>query len=227
MYELVDPGRVGGLEPLARTVSPGTSLLVAGPTMTRKAEVVAAVLGSGHAGGDDITMVSTEDHTDTVRDRLDGIATVERSRLGLVDCTGGATGEGLSGPGRVQVVPSPSDLTGLGIGITRAMEALPGRGGRYRLGFDSLSTLLAYRSPEDVFKFCHLLVTRLREAGCCSVLTLDTDAHETRTVNTIARAFDGSIDIRDTPDDASHGRPYELRLRGLDAAPAWTPVDLP
>jgi KaiC/GvpD/RAD55 family RecA-like ATPase len=226
MYELVDPERVEGLGPLERGVDPGTSLLVAGPTMSRKAQVLGAILGSGHAAGEAVTVVSTEDSLDAVESRLGEFASLDRSRLGVVDCTGGAGAEGLSDSGRAQQVPSPGDLTGLGIGITRAMEALPGRDGRYRLGFDSLSTLLAYRSPEDVFKFCHLLVSRLREVGCCSVLTLDTDAHETRTVNTIARAFDGSIDIRGAPDDASHDRPHELRLRGLDAPPAWTPVDL-
>lgn len=227
MYELVDPDRTTGLEPLERTVPPGTSLLVSGPAMTRKARLVAAILATGHAAGEGTVMVSTEDHADTIRDRFDEFVEVEESRFGVIDCTGRPTGEGLSGPGRIQQIPSPNDLTGIGIGITRAMEALAVRNARYRLGFDALSTLLSYRSTTDVFKFCHVLVSRLDGLGCCSVSTLDTGAHDDRTVNTISRAFDRGINIRAAPSDASHGRSYELRLRGFDASPAWNPVDLP
>jgi KaiC/GvpD/RAD55 family RecA-like ATPase len=227
MYELVDPERTGGLAPLNRRVAPGTSLLVAGPVMTRKERLVSAILAPGHAAGGGVTMVSTEDHADAIEDRFAEFVDVDESRFGLVDCTGQSSDEGLSGPGRVQHVPSPNDLTGVGIGITRALESLSVRGDGYRLGLDSLSTLLAYRSPEDVFKFCHVLATRLANLGCISVHTLDTDAHDDRTVNMIARAFDGSIDIRQAPADASHGRSYELRLRGFDGGAAWQPAALP
>lgn len=54
------------------------------------------------------------------------------------------------------------------------MAALSVPGGRYRLGFDALSTLLAYRPAEDAFNSCHVLAGRRDEPGCCSVLTLDT-----------------------------------------------------
>jgi hypothetical protein len=227
MYELVDSDLGVGLVPLDRSVPDGTSLLVAGPSMTRTERVVFAVLATGHAAEEGVTAVSTESGEATVDATFGDIAgTVEESRFGVVDCTGGS-GEGLSGPGRVQHVPSPSDLTGVGIGITRAMESLDVRVPRHRLGFHSLSTLLLYRSPSVVFKFCHVLASRVGDLGGLAVLTLDTDAHDEQTVNMVARAFDGAIDVRPAPETADHDRAHELRLRGLDASRSWSPVDLP
>lgn len=228
MYELVDGGRGADLRPLERGVGEGTSLLITGPALAPTERLAYAVLATGHDAGEGTSVVSTEASEAAVRTTFDELAEdVDESRFGLVDCTGRVSGEGPSGPGRVQHVSSPNDLTGIGIGITRTMEALSVRRPRYRLGFDSLTTLLAYREPSDVFKFCHLLTSRLTETGSLSVLTLDTDAHDDQTVNMIVRAFDGVIDIRRAPSDADHDRPHELRLRGFDAQVEWEPVTLP
>lgn len=224
MYELVD----GGPGPLDVSVPAGTSLLLAGPAMTRKSRLALAVLATGHEAGAGMTAVSTEDDADTLEQSVaDRVGTPDPDRFGLVDCTGRMTGEGLSGPGRVQHVPSPNDLTGIGIAITRVMEAQVVHSGRYRLSLDSLSTLLSYRNTKDVFKFCHVLVSRLDGLDCLSVFTLDTDAHDDRTVNMIARTFDGAIDVRRAPSAADHDAAYELRLRGLDHHESWMAADLP
>lgn len=46
-------------------------------------------------------------------------------------------------------------------------------------------------------------------------------------MNTITHPLDGSIDVRNAADGTAHGRAYKLRLRGLEATPGWTPIDLP
>jgi KaiC/GvpD/RAD55 family RecA-like ATPase len=223
MYELVD----GDPGPLDVSVPAGTSLLLAGPAMTRKSQLALAVLATGYEAGAGVTAVSTEDDADTLEGSVaDRVGTPDTDRFGVVDCTGRMTGEGLSGPGRVQHVPSPNDLTGIGIAVTRAMEAQVVRSGRYRLALDSLSTLLSYRDTKDVFKFCHVLVSRLGGLGCRSVFTLDTDAHDDQTVNMIARTF-GAVDVRRAPSAADHDAAHEVRLRGLAHHESWMAADLP
>ena len=160
--------------------------------MVGSQQVADRFLANGLERGETSILLTTDTAAGPAAERVAAATRIDDvlTRLGVVDATGQPTAE--SGAYGVESAGSPADLTGIGIGVTRAMEALSVPNGRYRLGFDSLSTLLAYRSAEDVFKFCHVLASRFDELGCCSVLTLDTDAHEDRVVNTTTRAFDGN-----------------------------------
>ncbi|MFB6141555.1 MAG: RAD55 family ATPase [Halosimplex sp.] len=205
------------------SVRPGTSVLIAGPAMTGKENLAKQILADGSRRGEGALIVSTSDGAENiVADYQERVAGVEDLKLGIVDCRAeGSSGRG-DDPGNrqglyIHHVSSPGDLTGIGIGITKALESLHGAGAeRGRMALVSLSTMLTYTDRETVFKFCHVLSSRLDAAGYLGVFTIDTGAHDEQTLQVIKQAFDGLIEVR----DGDGGR--EARVLGLTDGPtAW------
>ncbi len=178
------------------------------------------ILADGSRNGDGALIVSTGDSAETVvedyRDRVSGVSNLQ---LGVVDCRAESSGSGFADgetpPGLyVHKVSSPGDLTGIGIGITKCLESLHKAGAeRGRMALVSLSTMLTYTNRETVFKFCHVLSSRLDAADYVGVFTIDTGAHDDQTIQVIKQAFDGMIEVREADD----GR--EVRVMGLGDGP--------
>lgn len=210
----VDSYDVADVLPGVEAIPAGTNLLIRAPAMSGRRELALDLLAAG--GPEDHAVAVTTDRPgpDIVR------AYEERappgSRICAVDCTGRGTDQE-----NVEAVSSPADLTGIGIGVvkcTRALGAADVAG--VRLATMSVSTILQYAEPDRVFNFLHVLTGRFSEADYFSVYTLDPGAHDAQTVNAIRSPFDAELEIRET----EVGR--ELRVRGLDGAPAgwieWT-----
>jgi KaiC/GvpD/RAD55 family RecA-like ATPase len=199
-----------------REVRPGSSILLSGPAMTGKQRLAYDILADGARDGDGAVVVTTSDKAATVaEDFRDRVPELEGSQLGVVDCRGeGGTEQGVIDGVSVHQVSSPGDLTGIGIGITKALEGLHNAGRtRGRLALISLSTMLTYTDKKTVFKFCHVLSSRLDAADYIGVFTIDSGAHDQQTIQVIKQAFDGLIEVR----DADSGR--EARVLGLANEP--------
>lgn len=213
MYDLSSVLDVEALE----AVRPGSSILISGPAMTGKQGLAYDVLADGVSDGQGAIIVSTGDRAETVVDEFSGRVGTDDFELGVIDCAGDQqTGE--SGVGNdvfTHRVNSPGDLTGIGIGITEALEALHGRGAdRGRLALSSLSTMLTYTDRKTVFKFCHVLSSRLEAAEYLGLFTIDASAHDEQTLQVIKQAFDGMIEVRE-----NDGR-REARVRGVTSEPS-------
>jgi len=216
MYDLSSVLDVDGLE----SVRPGTSILVSGPAMTGKQDFVYDVLADGTAAGQGAVVVSTGDRAETVIEDYTTRTGRDDLALGVVDCAADQSTAG-SRPGDgifVHHVSSPGDLTGIGIGITEALESLHDRGvDEGRLALSSLSTMLTYTDRKTVFKFCHVLSSRLDAAEYLGLFTIDASAHDEQTLQVIKQAFDGMIEIRE------HEGTRQARVRGLTPEPSdWT-----
>jgi len=213
MYDL---SHVLDFEELAE-VRPGSSILVSGPAMTGKQRLAYDILTDGARGGDGAVVVTTGDKAaDVAADFREAVPDLEDSQLGVIDCRGegGADPQDLGGVS-VHQVSSPGDLTGIGIGITKALEGLHNAGREQgRLALISLSTMLTYTDKKTVFKFCHVLSSRLDAADYIGVFTIDSGAHDQQTIQVIKQAFDGLIDIRD-----ADGGGREARVLGLANEP--------
>ncbi|MDS0284100.1 RAD55 family ATPase [Haloarcula onubensis] len=198
-------------------VRPGSSILVSGPAMTGKENLVYDILADGARDGDGAVVVTTSDKAaNVVTEFRDRVPNLEGAQLGVVDCRGeGGADPDLVDGVSVHQVSSPGDLTGIGIGITKALEGLHDSGReRGRLALVSLSTMLTYTDKKTVFKFCHVLSSRLDAAGYIGVFTIDSGAHDQQTIQVIKQAFDGLIDIRD-----AEGGGREARVLGLANEP--------
>ena len=212
MYDL---SRVLDFDVLS-SVQPGTSLLIAGPAMSGKDDLALEMLQDGARHGEGAVVVSTNDNAaDIVDDFSAGVPELDDSQLGVIDCRGDAGSDGATPDGvYVHHVSSPGDLTGIGIGITKALEGLHNNGREQgRLALYSLSTMLTYTDKKTVFKLCHILSSRLDAAGYIGVFTIDSGAHDDQTLQVIKQAFDGLVEIRET--DGTR----QARVLGLTSDP--------
>ncbi len=199
-----------------REVRPGSSILISGPAMTGKERLAYDILADGARNGDGAVVVTTSDKAaDVVTDFRDLVPELTDSQLGVIDCRGEGSSSGSFEGAYVHQVSSPSDLTGIGIGITKALEGLHNSGReRGRLALVSLSTMLTYTDKKTVFKFCHVLSSRLDAADYIGVFTIDSGAHDEQTIQVIKQAFDGLIEVRD-----ADGGGRESRVLGLSGEP--------
>lgn len=196
------------------SVRPGTSLLVSGPAMSGKDRLALDVLADGARDGEGAVVVTTNDTAaNIVEDVTSAVPDLADAQLGVIDCRGDG-GDAVPDGVYVHHVSSPGDLTGIGIGITKALEGLH-NGGREkgRLALFSLSTMLTYTDKKTVFKLCHILSSRLDAAGYVGVFTIDSGAHDDQTLQVIKQAFDGLVEIREV--DGTR----QARLLGLTSDP--------
>lgn len=214
MYDLAD---VLDVSPLT-AVEPGTSILVSGPAMTGTEDLATEVLASGARQGDGAVAVTTGGTAARTIETIRELAPdADPARLAAIDCRGeGDSGADETDAGAyVYQVADPSDLTGMGIGITESFERLEEYGvERCRLGLSSLSTMLTYTDQQTVFKFCHVVTSRIDTAGYLSAFTIDSSAHDQQTLQVVKQPFDGLIEVREREGTR------EARVLGVEPDPS-------
>lgn len=192
----------------------GTNLLVMGPPMTGKYDLLCDVLADGHRNGEAGVVVTTQNSAKRVREdvtsRLDGDADPQ---LGIVDCVSQERGMGQEDHPLTQYVSSPGDFTGVGMASSKLLERFVKQDTRTRVALDSISQLLMYADVKTVFRFLHILTGRISAADALGLGTLDADAHDDQTVNTIRQLFDGLVETR------TGAASREARVLGLPDAP--------
>jgi KaiC/GvpD/RAD55 family RecA-like ATPase len=208
-------------------ISPGSTVIVAGPAFSNAEELVEGMVAGGTRRGEGALVISTNE---TCRKLLQSLgrtaADLDRSRLGVIDCSGQDIGR--DGPDiQVKYVSTQSDLTGIGMKFSALYESLYGAaiGGRVRTGLISLSSLSMYVDLRKLFQFAQTLSGRIDSAGGLGAFTIDPTTHDTQTVNTLCQVADGRIDVREPEVEDADG---ELRVRGLPDQPSgWQPFSLP
>jgi len=219
MYDL---SPVLDLAPLS-SLEPGSALLVSDQTRTGQAEVVTAVLADGLRHEEGAVGVSTDDDgTDWIADLEPASDGLPGTGLSVIDCGANRERTERHPPNDAfrYSVPDPTDLTGIGIGVTKCFDRLQETGTfRARLGLASLSAVLEETNRKTTFKFCHVLTSRLNSAGFLGLFTIDATGHDEQTRQVIRQAFDAEVELRG--DDG--GR--EARVRGLgDSETGWQPL---
>jgi KaiC/GvpD/RAD55 family RecA-like ATPase len=214
MYDLSDVLAVDAVS----SIRPGASILISGPAMTGKEALLYDVLAAGADREDGTVAVTTggeaEDALDQLRSRS---ASLDPNTLCGIDCRADSdrTEMELDDGSYVHRVAAPSDMTGIGIGITKCFDRLHDAGVDHgRLGLANLSTMVTYSDKQTVFKFCHVLSSRLDSAEFLGLFTIDSSAHDDQTLQVIKQAFDGLIEIRE--DDGTR----EARAMGVQPHPS-------
>lgn len=205
-----------------QSIPAGSNLLIAGPTMTGKRDLAYQTLRDGFDDGNEVVAVLSNDPPTEVVEYFNGSPGTTERPLHVVDCTGRETTQPVPHWLRVSRVSSPGDLTGIGIGIAKSMNEI-GTGaedGLY-LGISSLSTLLQYADPRRVFNFTHVMTGRIAAGGYLGTWTLDSDAHEPATVNTLKGLFKYVAEVR----EQENGRRALRVLGGPPEWRSWDPID--
>jgi hypothetical protein len=116
----------------------------------------------------------------------------------VIDCTGREKQEAIRDI-TTHAVSSPGDLTGISVGAAKLLKRFSEHDiADVRHGLVSVSTLLQYLELTTVFKFLHVYTGRIATTGGLGVFTLNSSAHDQRTVNTVIGQFDVVIELRET-----------------------------
>ncbi|WP_435065982.1 DUF7504 family protein [Halobaculum sp. EA56] len=213
-----DSGGSGHATPLSPgSVDPGTNVLVSGPGLTGKRDVVLDLVGA--APDPAASLVTTRSGTAGLREDL-------RRRYGddwslrFVDCVSRQRSMAAArDTEEVRHVSGPGDLTGIGILASgdlydwyRASERRRGA-----LAVHSVSTLLMYANVRRVYQFMHVLAGRVESAECVGVYALDTVKSDLEPAERFTQLCDAVVETRLTDEGRA------IRVRGDDFGPrSWT-----
>ena len=181
------------------------SVLVAGPPMSGKSDLLDALLRSA---ADRHVLVSTADPVGVVRDRL-----ADSDELGVVDCVTRTQRVDATDTELTKYASATSNLTEIGMKFTGLVESLDGEA--VAVGVDSISEPLVYRETTAVYQFVRTLVGQATGAGWPTVATVSTEGHDARAVEVVLEAFDVVVDTRVEDGDR------QCRLRSGDETREW------
>jgi hypothetical protein len=89
----------------------------------------------------------------------------------------------------VEYLSSPGDLTGIGMVVSKYLERWHEADRGMTVCFDSLTTLLQYGETHSIYRFLHLITTRMSGADARAHFHLDPDTQDKQTVSTITSTF--------------------------------------
>ncbi|WP_313692829.1 DUF7504 family protein [Halorarum halobium] len=192
----------------------GESLLIAGPPMTGKYDLLFRLLGSSIDQG---IVISTGDTAEDVRADFAEIGDLDPAAVGVVDCVSKQRGVNTQPADRTRYVSSPKNVTEIGMKFTDLFEEYREYEPPVGVGIHSLSELLMYLDPEDVYQFVRVLTKQAESEGWSTVAVLGSTMHDEQTLHTMYEPFDTVVNTREN--DGSR----ELRVRDRSrAATAWT-----
>lgn len=182
----------------------GQSVLVRGPAMSGKYDLLLALLGSL---ADHAMLVSTS--RQVAGARRDFAEYGDPDRLAVVDCSS-RVGQTPDAGDRVRYVSSPKNLTEIGVKFTELVESFEADGVDAAVGIHSLSELMMYWDVDRIYQFLRVLLAECREHGWPAVAVVDDDAVGEQAATTLTQPFDAVITTRADED----GRAFRYQEAG-------------
>ena len=185
--------RVSGLQAGDVTFDAGTSLLVTGASAASESAFIDILAGG--SSGEATIVITTNRPASWVASRFRERAPESTAGLGIVDATGQDSPVEADVP--VEQIGSPGDLTGISLEFAKLARRFEqaGAGGRIRVGLTSISTLLMYAEIQTVFRFLHVVTSRIQSTGLFGVFALDPGIPDDQTVNTVRAVFDAEARV--------------------------------
>lgn len=190
-------------------LTPSSTLLVAGPPMTGKLELLLRLLGQTV---DRSILVSTKYGAADILERYRAVAADPDRVAAVIDCVTDSAPE--SGPDEVadvRYVGSARRLTRIGVEFTDLLgEAMASsEPGDVGVAFHTLSTLTMQSEVQQVYQFLQVFFGQVRSAGWFGIAAIDAPAGS-EDVILLQHHFDGLLETRE-----ADGGGREYRVRGL------------
>lgn len=115
---------------------------------------------------------------------------------GTADPVDGPTRFGPDDQFGARTVDDPRDLTGVGIAVSETLDRWSAWD-RPVVRVGELTTLLQYADESTVFRFLHVLTSRLAQADAVSYYRLAPEAHDDQTIGTLFQLFDDAVRIEE------------------------------
>ena len=204
------------LDEILGSIREGTNIMMIGPPMSSKDEVLNLIVYNGLINGNSSIIVSTREPGERFFEWFErnGI-NISDASIGVVDCVTKTLGMGALETERIKRASSPVDLTGIGVKISQFFEdfLMKRRIPQNRLCINSLSTILMYSNLQTVFKFLHVFTGRVKAANGLGIYVVEGGMHDQQTITTLQQLFDGMIEIR------ASGEHHCIRVVGLTPKP--------
>lgn len=199
------------VDSLLGELPPTTLLLISGPPLTGKYELLLRVLAE-HT--DRVVFISTKHQTSRLRSDYRAIAgDLPDESIGVVDCVSQQGGpDDVQETDTVKLARSPDNLTRIGVKFTSLFESFndPNFDGHTGVGVHSLSQLLMHADLKKVYQFLQVLSGQVRNAGWFGAAVMDVTGGDSEERETLFHHFDGVLETRES-DEGDR----QTRLRGL------------
>lgn len=200
--------------PLAPTLTGAESVVITGPPMSGKYELMHRILGEA---GERAIILSTGHEADRVRTDYTETTGHSSDTAAIVDCVSREQGSTVEDTELTKYASSPKNLTELGVKFTELAEnwdSYP----QTTVGLHSLSQLLMYWDADRIYQFTRVLLGRTRNQDWLTVAVINSTMHDERTLHTLLDPFDTVVDTRTTDEG------WEMRLRDRMSSPTpWKP----
>lgn len=201
-----------------------SSILVLGPPKCGKTLLGLHFLFEGFQNNEYGIYVVTNTFPEDVVKRFESVGNVDESlrsgMLKFVDCYTMYTGVQKGNTLFIVRVSGPAALTEMGIALSQIMKKIP-KNSKFRVIFDSISTLLLFNTPKIVEIFVQSILGKIKAFGATSMFILEEGMHEERDVTTINSLLDAVIHFKKEAEE----RKIEIDGFGVEETVKYSIVD--
>jgi hypothetical protein len=95
----------------------------------------------------------------------------------------------------VDEIDNPGDLMRLGVGISDRLAEFANADRQIVMCVHSLSTLFQYTEPERLFRFLHVLTSRVEQVGAVAHYHIEPEPHDEASIRLLESLFDVTLEI--------------------------------
>jgi KaiC/GvpD/RAD55 family RecA-like ATPase len=178
----------------------GSNVLVYGPPFTGKEVLLNAFIADGLKKGVPAIWITTEKSPREIREEMTYVVSgyEEYEKLGLVryvDAYSRSMGDESQDP-LAEYIESPTDYESIQKAVETAAKGFKDKHKYYRVGFRSISTLIAYLDPATAFRFLSPVVGRRKRDGAVALYTIEKGVHGEQEIQMIGALMDGMIEFK-------------------------------
>jgi KaiC/GvpD/RAD55 family RecA-like ATPase len=178
----------------------GANVLIYGPPFTGKEVLVSSFIAEGLKKGIPAIWIITEKSPKEIREEmmfvLSGYEEYEKKGLvRYVDAYSRSMGDESEDP-YAEYIESPTDYESIQKAIESAAKKFKEDHEYYRVGFRSISTLIAYLDPGTAFRFLSPVVGRRKRDRSVAMYTIEKGVHGEQEIQMIGSLMDGMIEFK-------------------------------
>ncbi len=178
----------------------GANILVYGPPFTGKEVLMSVFVAEGLKKGVPAIWILTEKTPKEIREEMQFVVSgyEEYEKLGLVryvDAYSRSMGDETQDP-YTEYVEAPTDYESIQKAVEVAAKKFKEKHQYYRVGFRSISTLIAYLDPGTAFRFLSPVVGRRKRDGAVAMYTIEKGVHGEQEIQMIGSLMDGMIEFK-------------------------------
>jgi KaiC/GvpD/RAD55 family RecA-like ATPase len=178
----------------------GSNVLIYGPPFTGKEVLISVFMAEGLKKGIPALWILTEKSPKEIREEMTFVVSgyEEYEKLGLVryvDAYSRSMGDDSQDP-YTDYIESPTDYESIQKAVETATKAFKEKHKYYRVGFRSISTMIAYLDPATAFRFLSPVCGRRKRDGAVGMYTIEKGVHGEQEIQMIGSLMDGMIEFK-------------------------------